>query len=81
MLKKLTKKQQAWVESTFRKLTLNEKIGQLVNERGSYVMSRDLPAEKWLKKYPVGSIFTGSEIIEAYAGKDATLHHGTDARH
>lgn len=70
MLKKLTKKQQAWVESTFRKLTLNEKIGQLVNERGSYVMSRDLPAEKWLKKYPVGSIFTGSEIIEAYA-------HGT----
>lgn len=42
MLEKLTKKQKRWVDSVFRSLTKDEKIGQLVDERGTYVISRDI---------------------------------------
>ena len=67
MFEKLNTEQRKWVERTFQALSEDEKIGQLVNERGTYVMNRDIPTAEWLKKYPVGSIFTGSEIIESFA--------------
>ena len=82
MLEKLTKKQKRWVDSVFRSLTEDEKIGQLVDERGTYVMSRDIPVAQWLKKYPVGAIFTGSEVIENFSeknGKTTTLQQAVSA--
>ena len=81
MLKKLTKKQAEWVEKTFKTMSLDEKIGQMVNETGRFVMKKPDPV-KWLKKYPLGSIFTGSEIIDSFAaqaGKTASLQKTVDA--
>ena len=66
MLERLTQEQKNWVETTFRKLTLEEKIGQMVNERAYTVLSQEDPVA-YLDKYPIGSIFTGSEIIEENA--------------
>ena len=65
MYKKLTPEQKKCVDKIFRSLTLEEKIGQLVNDRGSQIMGKPDPVS-WLKEYPVGSIFTGSEVIEAH---------------
>ena len=72
MLEKLTAKQKKWVDSVFRSLTEDEKIGQLIDERGKYVMSRGVPAAEWLKKYPIGAIFTGSEVIDDFREKNGT---------
>ena len=63
MYKKLTAAQKKYVDRFYRSLTLDEKIGQLVNERGTYILAKPDPVG-FLKKYPVGSIFTGSEVIE-----------------
>ena len=70
MLEKLTAKQKKWVDSVFCSLSEDEKIGQMVNERGSYVRTRSMPIAQWLKKYPIGSIFTGSEVIQTFSEKD-----------
>lgn len=69
MLEKLTVKQKKWVDDTFRSLTEDEKIGQLVNDRGINLLSKKIPVTDWLKKYPIGFIFTGSEVIENFSAK------------
>ena len=69
MLEKLTIKQKKWVDDTFRSLTEDEKIGQLVNDRGTNLLSKKIPISDWLKKYPIGFIFTGSEVIENFSAK------------
>lgn len=65
MLKALTAEQQRWVEETLASMSEDQKIGQMVNERGNIIRGKENPVE-WLKKYPVGSIFTGAEIIDAF---------------
>jgi beta-N-acetylhexosaminidase len=64
--------QQEWVEKAFDRLTLTEKIGQLVCERATDMLGRKDPA-KWLDKYPVGSLFVGSEIIHDGAQDSASV--------
>ncbi len=71
MLEKLTAKQQQWVDETFAKLTLDEKIGQLVNETGGSILRKKGDAGEWFRKYPIGSIFTGSEVIDSFSEKRA----------
>lgn len=70
MLEKLTAKQKKWIDTMFRSLTEEEKIGQLVNEQGTIVRSGGPSVEEWLKRYPIGSIFTGSEVIEDFSEKN-----------
>ena len=65
MLKALTAEQKRWVEETLASMSEDQKIGQMVNERGNIIRGKENPVE-WLKKYPVGSIFTGAEIIDAF---------------
>ncbi len=67
MFNQLNEKQKQWVMSVFNSLSEDEKIGQLDNDLASYIMERSDKPSEWLKKYPVGSIFTGSEIIHEYA--------------
>ncbi len=71
MFEKLTEKERAWVDKTFETMSLDEKIGQMVNETGAFVMKHPDPV-KWLKRYPLGSIFTGSEIIDSFAAQSGT---------
>ncbi len=78
MLEKLTPKQKQWVEETFQKLTQDEKIGQLVNEHGGTLLKQSNPGE-WLKQYPVGSIFTGSEVIDTFSASRALSRKLTQA--
>ena len=66
MLKALTAEEQRWVDETFASMTEDQMIGQMVNERGNIIRGKKEPVE-WLKQYPVGSIFTGAEIIDAFS--------------
>lgn len=70
MLEKMTRAQKKWVDTIFHSLTEDEKIGQMVDERGPCIMSRGIQAVEWLKKYPVGCIFTGSEVIDSFSEKN-----------
>lgn len=75
MFNQLTEKQKQWVLRVFESLTEDEKIGQMDNELGSSIMNSGMAPSEWLKKYPLGSIFTGSEIIHEYsAGFGATTN-------
>ena len=67
MFEKLNLSQKAWVEKTYAEMTEDERIGQLVNELSNTFMSKGKDAAAYLKKYPIGSVFTGSEIIDAFA--------------
>jgi len=63
---KLDKTQKKWIEDTFAKLTLSQKIGQMVCEKDKFLQKQeDLIA--FLKDYPVGSVFVGAEIIDVNA--------------
>lgn len=53
-----------WVEQQLEGMTLDEKIGQMVSERATKIMRSGDPG-RFLREYPVGSIFAGSEIIDA----------------
>ena len=63
MLKELTQEQKKWVEDTLSVMTEEEKICQTVCEIYSNISaSGDIDA--WLKKYPVGTVYVGSEVID-----------------
>lgn len=68
----ISKKKKNWVEETLSKLDLEEKIAQMVCERGTDMMCRDNPLE-WLRRNPVGSIFVGSEIIHDSTQESASV--------
>ena len=53
-----------WVNKQISGMTLDEKIGQIVSERNSDFMQVS-DRREWLRKYPVGSMFVGTEIINA----------------
>jgi len=59
----LTNKQQQWIEKTLATLSLNEKIGQLVCERGININDNS-NLQEYFSQYPVGSIFVGPEVID-----------------
>ncbi len=63
MLKELTAEQKNWVETTLASLSTDEKILQMVCERYPYIAESGDP-RGWLKQYPVGSVYVGSEVID-----------------
>ncbi|XHR27413.1 MAG: glycoside hydrolase family 3 protein [Chthoniobacteraceae bacterium] len=67
----LSPRQQAWVDSTFARLTLREKIGQTQQERFSgFPDDRPETIECFFAEAPYGSLFCGGEIIKG-AGSSA----------
>lgn len=63
MLKELTLEQKKWVEDTLGGMTVEEKILQIVCEIHSHIVKTgDVSA--WLEKYPVGTVYVGSEVID-----------------
>ncbi len=62
----LASNKKEWVEEQLDGMTLDEKIGQLVSERAASIMKSNEPC-RWIEKYPVGSVFVGSEIIDVEA--------------
>lgn len=68
----LSPTQQQWVEQTLKSLSPREKIGQTQMGRFSVVGETITPEAiaKYLEKYPVGSFFSGGEIIKG-AGDSA----------
>ena len=63
MLKELTQTQKKWVEDTLSSMTEMEKICQMVCEIYSNI-SASGDVDAWLKKYPVGTVYVGSEVID-----------------
>ena len=74
MYNTLNSEQKNWVDSIFAALTLDEKIGQLVNEHGGNFLLKNAEPVEWLRKYPVGSLFCGSEVIDVAATKLNAMH-------
>lgn len=66
MLESLNKKQRNWVERTFSMLSTEQKLGQMVCELGN-TFANITDYQKWLKKYPVGSMFIGAEVIDPHS--------------
>jgi beta-N-acetylhexosaminidase len=52
-----------WVKKRVAEMTLNEKIGQMVCELNTKYMEIE-DKKTWLRQYPIGSMFVGSEIIK-----------------
>ena len=52
-----------WVQKQISQMTTDEKIGQLVCERNTEYMAIE-DRKNWLRQYPIGSMFVGSEIIK-----------------
>ena len=81
MLKELSDVQKRQIEETICSLSFDEKIGQIVCERIVNFQKKG-PIADWLKKYPVGAVYVGSEVIdktnmteeEVRAQTDALLH-------
>ena len=67
MFERLNEKQKSQVLNILNSMTTDEKIGQLVNEHADFLMKKVENPIEFLRKYPVGSIFTGSEIIDSFA--------------
>lgn len=63
MLKELTPIQKQEIEKTLAAMTLEEKIGQIVCSRIIQFENKG-PVEEYLKKYPLGAIYVGSEVID-----------------
>lgn len=70
----ISKEKRNWVEKTFSKMTLEEKIGQLISERATDLINEADPYE-WLCKNPIGSLFVGSEIIQVGAEKSDVIQN------
>jgi beta-N-acetylhexosaminidase len=70
----LTAKQQLWVNSTLKTLTLREKIGQTVQEicRADFCRDKE-SAREHFSRYPYGSIFCGGEIIKGMGNASAMI--------
>lgn len=78
MKNKINQDQRGWVRQTFDSLTVEQKIGQLVCER-DHALLRQPDLAKWLKKYPVGSVFVGAEIIQADLDSTAKIRDSVTA--
>ena len=63
MLKELSPERKQWVEETLSSMTDEEKLAQTVCEIYSNIASSG-DAASWLKKYPVGTVYVGSEVID-----------------
>lgn len=63
----LTLEQRHKVDSLFAEMNDTQKLGQMVCETGQSLRSRSLPPKAWLKKYPLGFLFVGSEVIDVQA--------------
>lgn len=65
MLKELTQEQKNQIEETIRSLSFDEKVGQMVCEEYVYIKEKN-PADvnAWMKKYPIGSLYIGNEVID-----------------
>lgn len=64
----LNPKQQKWVDSVFKSLTPDEKIGQLLMPRANYNANYDTEKLKeWIKEYKIGGLvfFAGSPVKQA----------------
>jgi len=64
MYDSLNREQKAWVDRAFAQMDERQKIGQLVCERGHYLREEVKTPAAWLKEYPVGFLFVGSEVIQ-----------------
>ncbi len=77
-MNRLNQAQADWVRRTLDGLTLEQKIGQLVCERDNFLLKQpDLAG--WLKKYPVGSVFVGAEIIQTDLDHTAKIRDSVTA--
>ena len=73
----LSPRQQAWVDSTFARLTLREKIGQTQQERfNGFPDSKPETVERFFAENPQGSLFCGGEIIKGSGSSADTLREG-----
>jgi beta-N-acetylhexosaminidase len=68
----IAENKKTWVNGQISAMTFDEKIGQLVCEP-SYAYNKVQNQREWLRKYPVGSVFVGSEVIDDQAEKDAVV--------
>lgn len=73
MYNKLNNEQALWVDKIFSTMTLAEKIGQLVCENNSDFHLRVNDMEEWLRKYPVGNLFVGAEVIDTSSSRQEEL--------
>lgn len=64
MYDSLDREQKAWVDRVFAQMDERQKLGQLVCERGHYLREEVGNPAGWLKEYPVGFLFVGSEVIQ-----------------
>lgn len=68
---------QEWVDRTLKSLTLREKIAQTANERLP-VFHHIEEAAAWLEKRPLGSVFSGGEIIKTSSDSAESLRAGIE---
>lgn len=78
MLKELTAAQKQEIEATIQSLSFDEKIGQIVCERIIH-FEKSGSISDWLKKYPVGAVYVGSEVIDKTNMTEAEVKAQTDA--
>ena len=60
---KLSIIKQKWIEDSLSKMSMREKIGQMVCEH-SRKLNKINDLEEFIAEYPVGGVYVGSEIIE-----------------
>ena len=63
MLQELSDIQKKQIEETICSFSIDEKLGQIVCERIVNFQKKGSIAD-WLKKYPVGAVYVGSEVID-----------------
>ncbi len=63
MLFKLNAEKRKWVDDAFSKMSVAEKLGQMVCDRAKTVFDGGALPD-YMAKYPVGSAFVGAEIID-----------------
>lgn len=72
MLRALTEEERAWVEQTFARLSLREKIGQTMQDHAGRLPFGEADEDTigaYLERYPVGGLFIGGAIIHKASGK------------
>lgn len=63
---KLNEVKKKWVEDSLKKMSIREKIGQMVCENGRRLNKID-NLEEFFTEYPVGGVYVGAEIIDPEA--------------
>lgn len=72
MLRALAEEERAWVEQTFARLSLREKIGQTMQDHAGRLPFGEADEDTigaYLERYPVGGLFIGGAIIHKASGK------------